>query len=953
MTENSIADRAETVHVEAAQQPVQMDLAGGKRSLYLLDGMALVYRGYFAMIQRPPITATGLNTAAPFVFTSTLLEILDKYQPTHIAVVFDTPTPTHRHKEFPEYKAQRESMPDDLSAALPYVQRLCESFRIPTIRVEGWEADDVIGTLARMADEEGQLTTYMVTPDKDFAQLVSEHTLLYRPGRKGSDAEVLGVPEILEEWQVQRIEQVIDILGLMGDSVDNVPGVPGIGKKTAQKLIGEYDSVENLLDHVDELKGKRRQVLEEHVEQARLSKRLVTIDRHVPLEYTIADLKRQPFDDEALKRLFAELEFNMFGKRLFGAQFAAPPQRAADVTTVSERSPDLLDQIAALKTLKDTPHQYDMVEGPQERAHLISRLSEVSAVSLDLVTTSLNPRSCEIIGLAIAMEPHSGAYVPLPDEPDAASQVLEEFRLPLFENPQIDKIGHNIKFDLVSLLWHGMDLKGTLVDTMIAAHLTVPDMRRSLDYLSQALLGYRPISLAALIGEGGVQQERMRDVPLAELCEYAVEDADITLQLWNVLRARLEETDQVRVFEEVEAPLVPVLAAIEFAGIRVDADCLKELSSVLVEQIEAAAKRIEELAGESFNLNSPSQLGTILFDKLKIDPKARRTRKSKQYQTNELVLARLAHGHEIVRQILYYRICTKLKSTYLDMLPGTISPKTGRVHTHYEQAVAATGRMQSSDPNLQNIPVRTEQGREIRKAFVPGGEEFTLLCADYSQIELRVIAEICQDDRMIRAFLDGEDIHTVTASRIYGVPPEVVTADMRRQSKTVNFGIVYGISAFGLAERLDILRAEAAQMIEQYFEEYPGVRRYMDEQIVFAREHGYVETIMGRRRYLRDINSKSAAARQAAERNAINSPIQGSAADMIKLAMQRIHSQQVARGWRTRMLLQVHDELVFDLHRDEEEEVKEVVAQAMMTALPMSVPIVVEMGTGDNWLDAH
>ena len=915
--------------------------------------MALVYRGYFAMIQRPPTTATGINTAAPFVFTSTLLEILDKYQPTHMAVVFDTPVPTYRHQEYPQYKAQRESMPDDLSAALPYVQRLCESFRIPTIRVDGWEADDVIGTLARMADEEGALTTFMVTPDKDFAQLVSEQTFLYRPGRKGSEAEVLGVPEILQEWQVERIEQVVDILALMGDSVDNVPGVPGVGKKTAQKLIGDYDSVENLLDHVDELKGKRREVFEQHVEQAKLSKRLVTIERHVPLDYTLEDLERQPFDDEALKALFAELEFNLFGKRLFGAQFEAAPQRAANVAGPDRPPPDLLDQIAALKTLEDVPHRYDVVEGPAQRAELISRLSGVHSVSMDLETTSLNPKSCEIIGLAISFEPHSGSYVPLPADRHAAAQVLEEFRMPLFENPDIDKIGHNIKFDLVTLLWHGLDLKGKLIDTMVAAFLAVPDMRRNLDYLAQALLGYRPIPIADLIGDKGSEQQSLREVPLARLAEYAVEDADITLQLSNTLRPLLEETDQVRVFEEVEAPLIPVLAAIEFAGIRVDAGCLQELSAALASQIETAAKRIEELAGESFNLNSPSQLGTILFDKLKLDPKARRTRKSKQYQTNELVLTRLANKHEIARQILDYRIGTKLKSTYLDMLPGTIFPKTGRVHTHYEQAVAATGRMQSSDPNLQNIPVRTDQGREIRRAFVPGGEEFTLLCADYSQIELRVIAEICRDERMVRAFQEGEDIHTVTASRVYGVPPEVVTGEMRRQSKTVNFGIVYGISAFGLAQRLDIQRDEAAQMIEQYFAEYPGVRRYMDERIEFAREHGYVETMTGRRRYLRDINSKSAAARQAAERNAINSPIQGSAADMIKLAMQKIHSEQVARSWRTRMLLQVHDELVFDLHRDEETEVKEVVAEAMMTALPMSVPIVVEMGTGDNWLDAH
>ena len=569
-----------------------MELGTGKqKSLYLLDGMALVYRGYFAMIQRPPTTATGINTAAPFVFTSTLLEILDKYQPSYMAVVFDTPTPTHRHQEFPEYKAQRESMPDDLSASLPYIQRLCESFRIPTIRVDGWEADDVIGTLARMADDEGQVTTYMVTPDKDFAQLVSEHTFLYRPGRKGSEAEVLGVAEILEEWQVQRIEQVVDILALMGDSVDNVPGVPGVGKKTAQKLIGEYDTVENLLDHVDELKGKRRQVLEEHEDQAMLSKRLVTIDRNVPLDCTLESLARQPFDDEALKTLFAELEFNMFGKRLFGNQFEAAPRRAADVSGAGDRAPDLLDQIPELKTLKDVPHQYEVVEGPAQRAELIGRLRGVDSLSLDLETTSLNPKSCEIIGLAVSIEPHSGVYVPLPEDRQAALHALEEFRLPLFENPEIEKIGHNIKFDLVTLLWHGIALKGRLVDTMIAAHLAVPDMRRSLDYLAQALLGYRPIPIADLIGERGSEQKSMREVPLERLSEYAIEDADITLQLSKSLMEKLKDTDQVRVFEEVETPLIPVLGAMECAGIRVDPDCLRQLSQALEKQIEAAAGR--------------------------------------------------------------------------------------------------------------------------------------------------------------------------------------------------------------------------------------------------------------------------------------------------------------------------------------------------------------------------
>ncbi|MEE2657871.1 MAG: DNA polymerase I [Candidatus Latescibacterota bacterium] len=916
-----------------------------RKVLCLLDGMALAYRAHFALINNPVTNSQGMNTSAPLVFTNTLLEILDRFQPSHIAIAFDTSEPTHRHEEYSEYKATRDKMPEDLVIALPYIDHLVEAFRIPALRVPGWEADDVIGTLVKRAESEG-MTTYMVTPDKDFAQLVSERSLLYRPGRSGRPSELMGVPEVLERWKVGDVEQVIDLLALMGDAIDNVPGVPGIGEKTAQKLISEFGSVEQILERVGEIKGKRREALVEHSEQALLSKRLVTISLDVPLETAITDLQRRPADEGALMKVFCELEFNALGTRLFGDDYEEGVQKISSADLFSRAESDEKRDIA------DVAHDYRLVETAEQRQALIAELGGKDAFAFDLETTSLNPKDCEIIGLAVSHTAHSGAFVPFPEEPEGAAAVLEELR-PLLEDGSLEKVGHNIKFDIVVLRWHGVEVAGPFFDTMVAAFLAVPDLRRSLDYLSQAMLGYHPVAISELIGEKGSKQRSLREVPLDQLTEYAVEDADIALQLSEKLRPLLEETEQMRVFEEAEIPLISVLASMEYEGIRVDPLTLKAISDDLATQIETAAKRIEELAGEPFNLNSPQQLGNILFEKLQLDPNARRTSKSKQYKTDELVLTRLSHEHEIAAQILNYRLCTKLKSTYLDMLPGAILSKTGRIHTHYEQAVAATGRMQSSRPNLQNIPIRTEQGREIRKAFVPSGPDYTLLSADYSQIELRIIAEICGDERMNQAFLDEEDIHTVTASRICGVPPEMVDDDMRRQSKTVNFGIIYGISAFGLAERLGIPRAMASQMIEQYFEQYPGVRRYMDETIEFCREHGFVQTLLGRRRYLKDIQSRNRAVRSAAERNAINSPIQGTAADMIKVAMFIIHKQQVERGWKTRMLLQVHDELVFDLYRKEEDEVRSVVEKAMKTAIPMRVPIVVEMGTGESWLDAH
>ena len=918
------------------------------KTLYLLDGMALVYRGHFAMIRNPRMTSKGLNTSTLFVFANTLLDILGNTKPSHLAVVFDTPEPTFRDEIYKEYKAQREKMPEDISGALPYIDQMCEAFNVPVIRKPGYEADDVIGTLAKEAEKDG-FTTYMVTPDKDYAQLVSNKTFISKPGRTGDGAEILGVPEVLKQWEIERVDQVIDMLGLMGDSSDNVPGIPGIGPKTAQKLIAQYGSVEGLLNHVDELKGKQKENVETYREQALLSKELVTIHLNVPLDFGLDDLAVKKRDEPKLKTLFVELEFSTLGKRLFGNDFNVDQQQISlfgDDTAMAG--------VSKHKTIADVEHEYHLVDTPEKRTALIEKLAQQKAFCFDTETTGLNPRTCELLGLAFSFQPHTGYYVPMPEDPDKNKAVLEEFR-GILENPDIEKIGHNLKFDLAVLLWQGIRVQGPFFDTMLAAYVTAPEMRRGMDSLSLSLLGYEPIKIESLIGkkEKGKEQKTLREVPLDKVAEYAAEDADITLQLAEALRPKIKEMGQTRVFEDIECPLVSVLAQMEYEGIRMEASVIEALSEDLKDELVAIRGRIYDLAGETFNLNSPKQLGEILFDKLKLDPNARRTAKTKQYQTGESILQRLAYKHEIVEQILEYRTYSKLKSTYLDMLPGAVFKGTGHIHTHYEQAVTATGRLQSHGPNLQNIPIRTEKGREIRKAFVPRNENYTLLSADYSQIELRVAAELSRDEEMHRAFREGLDIHAATAMKIYGLDERDVTDDMRRQAKTVNFGIIYGISAFGLAQRLNIPRFEAGNLIEQYFEQFPGAQKYMDDTIDFAREHGYVETMTGRRRYLRDIHSRNATTRKSAERNAINSRIQGSAADMIKIAMRRVQDALFERDLKTRMLLQVHDELVFDMHKDEANIVMPLIEEAMKNALPMSVPIVVEMGMGNTWLEAH
>jgi DNA polymerase-1 len=887
-----------------------------------------------------------MNVSMVFAVANTILGIINKNRPTHFAAVFDTPEPTHRHKMYKEYKAQRESMPEDLSAALPYLFNLIEAFNIPLLRMPGWEADDVIGTLAKQADEAG-IRTYMVTPDKDYGQLVSEHVFMCKPGNTGDNLETLGVPEICEKWGISRVDQVIDLLGLMGDASDNIPGVPGIGEKTAQKLISQFDTIENLLAHTDQLKGKQKQNIEENRELALLSKELVTIERNVPLEVTLDDLVVKDRNDEALKDIFIEMEFNTIGKRLFGDDFSATPRLGAPDPAQGD-----LFSTDHLKTIQDIDHKYECVDTLTARQTLIAKISQEKAFCFDLETTGLDPKTCDILGIAISLAPHTGYYVPMPENRAEVLDILNEFQ-PLFDDVEKEIIGHHLKYDFSVLRWHDVTVKCRIFDTMLAAYLTVPDLRRTMDYLAQALLGYSPISITSLIGEKGDGQKTLKNVPLEKVVEYAAEDADITIQLAEILRPKIAEMNQDKVFSTIECPLIPVLVEMEHEGVRMDVAQLTNLSELLNEEIRKSSERITELAGEPVEINSARQLGHILFDKLQLDPKAKRTAKTGQYSTTEAILRRLAPKHEIVEQILHYRMCTKLNSVYVSQLPDSVYSATGHVHTSYEQAVIATGRIQSYGPNLQTIPIRTEMGQQIRKAFVPRNEDYLLMAADYSQIELRIAAELSQDQGMMETFVNREDIHTATAMKIYDVDFDGVTDEMRRRAKTVNFGIIYGISAFGLGDRLNLPRRQAQELIDAYFEKYPGTIKYMEETVKFAEEHGYVETMTGRRRYLRDINSRNKTTKNGEERNAINSRIQGTAADLIKIAMNNIHRELKQRNCQTKMLLQVHDELVFDLHKSEEDTIPAMIEECMRTSIPLTVPIEVEIGIGKNWLEAH
>ncbi len=935
------------------------------KTLYLLDGMALAYRAHFALIRNPIITSTGINTSAIFGFTGTLIQLITKQQPSHLAVVFDTSEPTERHRIHPEYKAQREEMPEDLATALPHLSRIAEGFGIPALTLDGYEADDIIGTLAHRAEADGFDEIFMVTPDKDFGQLVTEKIKMYRPSRQGDGVEILGIEEVKKKWDIRRVDQVIDMLGLCGDTSDNIPGVPGIGPKTAAKLLAEYDTVENLIDHTDALKGKQQERVREHADQALLSKKLATILLDVPITVDWESLELAPPNKETLSPLFAEFEFRTFGKRLFGSEFARQ-QAPADLILMSEDDEkalakkketaqgeqlDLLPEVA-FKRFEDVKTDYRIANSEATLNQLIEELKAAGTFAFDTETTSLNPRSARLVGISFSTKTNSGWFVPMPDDLDATQSIYEILR-PLFESDKSVKIGHNLKFDISVLAEQGIDVAAPCYDTLLAHSLIDPERRHNLDSLAEEFLQYSPIRFSELVPDAKKGQTiDYSNVSPRDLANYAIEDADVTLQLWQLFVKKLEESGQHKVFYEIETPLLPVLVAMEREGILLNEATLKEIGRSMDDQIFQLSDSIHKTAGREFNLNSPKQLGEVLFDELKLVEKPRKTRTG-QYATNEQVLTALAPKHTIVAEILEYRQLTKLKSTYVDALPQAIDPKSGRVHTHYGQTQTTTGRLSSNDPNLQNIPIRSARGREIRKAFVPR-PGWKLLSADYSQIELRILAALTEDEGLLTAFREGRDIHAATAAKIFGVDLNDVTREQRSTAKMVNFGIPYGISAFGLAQRLGtVSRTEAQAIIDSYFKQFPGIPDYMNQIQESARAKGYVETITGRRRYLRDINSSNATVRSGAERNAINMPIQGTAADMIKIAMVRIQESLARHQLQTRMLLQVHDELVFDLAPDEEPTIRELLDSDMKNALDLKCPIEIDIGTGDNWLEAH
>ncbi|HVV55382.1 MAG TPA: DNA polymerase I [Mucilaginibacter sp.] len=935
------------------------------KKLFLLDGMALIYRAHFALSKAPRFTSGGLNTSAMLGFTNTLLDVLKKERPTHMAVVFDTEAPTERHTEFEAYKAQREAMPEDLAKAIPYIYKIVLGFNIPLITSDGYEADDIIGTLAKKAEAK-DYEVYCMTPDKDFAQLVSEKIKLYKPGRQGNEVEIMGVKEVLAKWEVERVEQVIDILGLWGDAVDNIPGIPGVGEKTAKQLIKQYGSVENIIANSHELKGKLKENVETYAEQGLLSKKLATINLNAPVELDEAGLEVCTPSKDLLEPLFAELEFRTLGKRVFGDDFSITETRAVGIqtdlfgnpvatgrTTLTVDIEDIVETETEIvgKNISNVDHQYYLADTPEKRSELIGILQQQKDFCFDTETTGTDANNCELVGMSFSVKHHEGWYVPVPADKKEAQAIVDEFK-PVMEDPAIGKTGQNLKFDILMLKWYGVDVKGTLFDTMLAHYILDPDTRHNMDVLSENYLGYKPVSITELIGAKGKPQGSMRDVEIEKIKDYAAEDADVTLQLRTVFEPKLKQAEAEKLIHEIENPLIYVLADMEYEGVRIDHDTLKEFSKELEGDIAGLEKTVYEKAGVRFNIASPKQLGEVLFEKLMLDPKAKKT-KTGQYQTGEDVLLSLAAKSDIVRDILDYRQLQKLKSTYVDALPLMVNRKTGRVHTSYNQAVAATGRLSSTNPNLQNIPIRTERGREVRKAFIPRDDSHTILSADYSQIELRIIAEISKDANMLDAFAQNLDIHTATAAKVYGKTLLEVTSDERRNAKAVNFGIIYGQSAFGLSQNLGIPRKEAAEIIENYFAQYPGIKQYMGDTMNFARENGYVCTLMGRRRYLRDINSANATVRGFAERNAINAPIQGSAADMIKIAMINIHREFKAQKLDARMTMQVHDELVFDVPNSEVEKVKPIISEGMKRAIKTSVPILVEIGAGSNWLEAH
>ncbi len=929
------------------------------KKLFLLDAMALIYRAHFAFSKNPIINAKGRNTGAILGFTNSLWEIIYKEKPTHIAVAFDTAAPTFRHVVFPTYKAQRQEQPEDIRASIPFVKDIIRAFNIPVLELDSYEADDIIGTFSSKACTIG-FDVYMMTPDKDFGQLVNDCVKLYKPAYMGNAVDILGEKEVLEKWGIRRIDQVRDMLGLQGDAVDNIPGIPGIGAKTAIKLIEEFDTIEGIIANVDKLKGKLKERVLEFGEQGILSKELATINTAVPIAFDEEKLRYIGPDEDSLRQLFNELEFRTLAKRVFGE--AAPQTQKAsaqmsmfDAAATPEaaivEATDLDVTSAVRNTIHTVAHHYQVVDTQELRKSLVEYLLLQEEFCFDTETTSVDAIEANLVGLSFSYYASEAYYIPVPPQREAAQRVLEDFR-EVLENEKISKIGHNLKFDILLLKKYGIEVQGVLFDTMLAHYLLEPEARHKMDIIAENLLNYKPVPIEDLIGKKGKKQGNMEDVALDTIADYAAEDADITLQLKYKLQPALEKNKLQKLYEEVEGPLLKVLASMEFEGIKIDTATLAVLSKEMEEDIKLLEKDIYAIAGEEFNIGSPKQLGEILFDKLLLDKNPKKT-KTGQYATGEDILSRLACDHKICRHITDFRELQKLKSTYIDALPTLISPGDGRIHTCYNQAVAATGRLSSTNPNLQNIPIRTEKGREIRKAFIPRSADYVLMAADYSQIELRIMAAFSQDESMIEAFKNGRDIHATTAAKIFKVPLEAVDADMRRKAKTANFGIIYGISAFGLAQRLEIPRKEAGEIIAAYFEEFPAVKQYMDAIINLARENEYVETILGRKRYLPDINSRNFTMRGFAERNAINAPIQGSAADIIKVAMVNIQAWMEKKKLKSRMILQVHDELVFDVHKDEVTLMKVKINELMKNALEIEVPMEIGTGVGNNWLEAH
>ena len=958
-------------------QRLFQNLFMGKK-LFLLDAMALIFRAYYALIRNPRVTSKGKNTNAQFGFTNTLIELINNQKPSHMAVCFDTHAPTERHTDFADYKANRQEAPEDLINAIPDIKKIIRGFNIPVVEMDGYEADDIIGTLSKKAADSGY-DVFMVTPDKDYGQLVSDKVKIYKPGYQGGDVEIMGPREVCEKWNIKDVSQVIDILGLMGDAVDNIPGIPGIGEKTAAKLLAEFGTLENVLTKADSIKGALGEKVRNGKDLAVMSKKLATIIMNVPCEFHEEDFCLKEINKEELKDVFLELEFKAIGKRILGEDFnvfaAATTVKAetavqtdlfgniietqqVSVKVKQEEVPESDNRengngLTVSKNISNTAHRYEAIQGDKEIKKFVKELMKQEEICFDTETTGIDANDVEIVGMSFSYEAGKAFYVPCPPDQNETKKIIREFE-PLFNNTAITWVGQNLKYDMLVLKWYGLELKGEIFDTMLAHYVIEPDGKRNMDILSAQYLGYEPVHIEELIGKKGKTQGSMRDVELEKIKEYAAEDADITLQLKHIFVPLLANKEVEKVFKEVENPLVKVLTAMEFEGIKIDVDFLNQYSKELEKDAKRSEESVYSQAGVRFNLASPKQLGEVLFDKLQIDPKAKKT-KTGQYATGEDVLLKLASQHKIVDDILGFRELTKLKSTYVDALPLMINRKTGRVHTSYAQAVAVTGRLSSNNPNLQNIPVRTERGREIRKAFIPRDSDHLLVSADYSQIELRIVAAISADENMCAAFKTGKDIHTATAAKVFNVEESAVTKEMRYKAKSVNFGIIYGQGAFGLAENLGIPRSEAKEIIDNYKKQFPNIQRYMDDTINFAKEHGYVQTLMGRKRWLKDINSANFTVRGFAERNAINSPIQGTAADMIKLAMIKIHDVFKQRGFKSKMLLQVHDELVFDAHKDELEIIKPVIIQCMQTALalPNDVPTDAEIGSGENWLLAH